>query len=107
MFRRQKTTDYGQNGMNIVLAVCYVRNSNFYNDLNGGLPLCMSRWKNLSSENLKKAYLIPLRPWFVRTKKPVIVQIMRTHAPEGISEMDLQCGGKHAVIIVLTMYVIL
>ena len=40
LFRGQKPTDYGQNGMNIALAVCCERNSNFYNDLNGG---CLMR----------------------------------------------------------------
>ena len=35
-FHGQKSTDHGQNGMNVVLAVCYDRNNNLYNDPNGG-----------------------------------------------------------------------
>ena len=38
-FHGQKPTDYGQNGMNVVLTVCYERNNNLYNDLNGGYPM--------------------------------------------------------------------
>ena len=35
-FHGQKPTDYGQNGMNVVLVVCYECSCNLYPKLNGG-----------------------------------------------------------------------
>ena len=40
LFRGQKPTIHGQNGMNIILAVCCNRSRNLYIDLNGG---CLMR----------------------------------------------------------------